>query len=229
MLTTVRRFRWAACQLDALAQCVTRGKVRRALKDLPKTLDETYARILYAIEEGQNAEVALKILTWLSYAERPLTTTEVSQVTGIVTGEECRFDKDEVVEDSNDILRICSSLVSIATAGTGSKNTNDDDDDDDVTYEQVFDSEQGPGTRVMYVRLAHFSVKEYLISTRPSIERYRLSDQESHDTLATCCLVYLLRFTGDEWHDSACESIFSLARYASRFWTQHARLFGTHS
>jgi hypothetical protein len=231
MLTAVRRFRWAACQLDALAQCVTRGKVRRALQDLPKTLDETYARILHAIEEGQNAEEALKILTWLSYAERPLTTTEVSQVTGIVTGEECRFDEGEVLEDSNDILRICSSLVSIATAGTGSKKSDDDDDDDDddVTYERVFDSEQGPGAGVMYVRLAHFSVKEYLISTRPSIERYRLSGQESHDTLATCCLVYLLRFTGDEWHDSACESVFSFARYASRFWTQHARVSGMRS
>jgi ankyrin repeat protein len=227
MLTTVRRFRWAACQLDALAQCVTRGKVRRALQDLPKTLDETYARILHAIEEGQNAEEALKILTWLSYAERPLTTAEVSQVTGIVIGEECRFDEDEVLEDSNDILRICSSLVSIATAGTG--NNKSDDDDDDSTYDQIFDGEQGPDAGVIYVRLAHFSVKEYLISTRPSIERYRLSGQESHDTLATCCLVYLLRFKEDEWQNPDCESIFSFARYASRFWTEHARVSGMRS
>ena len=227
MLTTVHRFRWAACQLDALAQCVTRGKVRRALQDLPKTLDETYARILHAIEEGQNAEEALKILTWLSYAERPLTTAEVSQVTGIVIGEECRFDEDEVLEDSNDILRICSSFVSIATAGPGSNNS--DDDDDDRTYDQIFDGEQGPGPEMMYVRLAHFSVKEYLISARPSIERYKLSAQESHETLATCCLVYLLHFNQDEWQNPDCESIFSLARYASRFWTEHARVSGMRS
>lgn len=223
-LTTVCRFRWAACQLDALAQCVTRGKVRRALQHLPKTLDETYARILRAIDEGQNAEEALKILTWLSYAERPLTATEVCQVTGIVTGEDCRFDEDEVLEDSNDILRICSSLVSIATAGRGSNES--DDDDDEVTYDQSLGGEQGPGSGVMYVRLAHFSVKEYLISTRPSVERYRLGGQESHDTLATCCLVYLLRFNKDEWQHPDCESVFSLARYASRFWTQHARISG---
>jgi hypothetical protein len=156
-------------------------------------------------------------LTWLSYAERPLTTTEISQVTGIMTGEECRFDEDEVLEYPNDILRICSSLVSIATAGIGSNKS--DDDDDDVTYDQSFDSEKGPSAGVIYVRLAHFSVKEYLISTRLSIERYRLSGQESHNTLAICCLVYLLRFTRDEWYDSACESVFSFARYASRFWT----------
>jgi hypothetical protein len=176
---------------------------------------------------AENAEEALKILTWLSYAERPLTTTEISQVTGIVTGEECRFDEDEVLEYPNDILRICSSLVSIVTAGASSNKS--DDDDDDVTYDQSLDGEKGPSAGVIYVRLAHFSVKEYLISTRPSIERYRLSGQESHDTLATCCLVYLLRFTGDEWHDSACESIFSFARYASRFWTQHARVSGMRS
>ncbi|RMY37711.1 hypothetical protein D0866_03089 [Hortaea werneckii] len=34
-------FRWAACQLDTLTQCYTRGKVRRALQVLPKDLDET--------------------------------------------------------------------------------------------------------------------------------------------------------------------------------------------
>lgn len=139
-----------------------------------------------------------------------------------MTGEDCRFDEDEVLEDSNDILRICSSLVSIATAGRGSNQS--DNYYNNVTYGQNFDGEQGPGAGVMYVRLAHFSVKEYLVSTRPSIERYRLGGQESHDTLATCCLVYLLHFNGDERQNPDCESVFSFARYASRFWTQHARI-----
>ncbi|KAI6914759.1 hypothetical protein KC318_g468 [Hortaea werneckii] len=62
----IRTFRWAACQLDTLTQCYTRGKVRRALQVLPKDLDETYARILRTIDEGHNAEEALKILTWLA-------------------------------------------------------------------------------------------------------------------------------------------------------------------
>ncbi|KAI7329445.1 hypothetical protein KC315_g6145 [Hortaea werneckii] len=135
MQRCVHRFRWAACQLDALAQCVTRGKVRRALQDLPKTLDETYARILRAIDEGQNAEEAVKILIWLACAERPLTAIEVCQVTGIVIGEECLFDEDEVLQDSTDILRICSSFVSIAIVGDNGMDDNDSKDDDSAYSE----------------------------------------------------------------------------------------------
>jgi hypothetical protein len=103
---TIRRFRWAACQLDTLARCLTRGKVKRALKELPKTLDGTYARILSAIDQGEHAEEAFKILIWLIYAGRPLAVTEVLQVTGFTMGDEQRFDVDEVLPDPNDILRV---------------------------------------------------------------------------------------------------------------------------
>ena len=218
----IRRFRWAACQLDTLAGCVTRGKVRRALEELPKTLDETYARILCAIDKGEHAEEALKILTWLTHAERPLTATEVLQVTGIVMEDAHRFDVDEVLEDSNDIVRICSSLVSITTGTKGSDGVSDDD----VTDGEEFYGETNAESNVTYVRLAHFSVKEYLESTRPCIPRYRLTGQEPHDMLTKCCLVYLLRFREDEWRNSDCESDFPLARYAAKHWTQHARTSG---
>jgi hypothetical protein len=218
----IRRFRWAACQLDTLAGCVTRGKVRRALKELPKTLDETYARILCAIDTGEHAEEALKILTWLAYAERPLTATEVRQVTGIVMEDVHRFDGEEVLKDPNDILLICSSLVSITTGTRGS----DEASDDDVTYGETFYSETNAESNVVYVRLAHFSVKEYLVSSRPCIPRYRLTGQEPHDMLAKCCLIYLLCFREDEWRSSDCESVFPLARYAARYWTRHARTSG---
>jgi hypothetical protein len=216
------RFRWAACQLDTLAGCVTRGKVRRALEELPKTLDETYARILCAIDTGEHAEEALKILTWLTHAERPLTATEVLQVTGIVMEGAQRFEGEEVLEDSNDILRLCSSLVSITTGTRRS----DEASDDDVTDGEAFYLEANAESNVTYVRLAHFSVKEYLDSSRPCIPRYRLTGQEPHDMLAKCCLVYLLRFREDEWRSSDCESDFPLARYAARYWTQHARTSG---
>nr|OQO18690.1 hypothetical protein B0A51_14563 [Rachicladosporium sp. CCFEE 5018] len=135
-------FRWAACQLDVLAKCVTRGKVRRALQDLPKTLDETYARILQQIDEGENTEEALKILRWLAYAERPLMADELLEVTGIVIDEaHTRFDEDEVLEDPRDILRICSSLVSITS---GSDGANESDEADDETANSRDASMSGP-------------------------------------------------------------------------------------
>jgi hypothetical protein len=221
ILTMVRRFRWAACQLDTIAQCVTPGKVRRALQDLPKTLEETYGRILRTIDEGQNAEEALKILTWLTYAARPLTVVEALEVTGIFAEGISRFDGDEVLRDSHDILRICPSLVSIFTSGKSINTTdNDYDDMDDLGVYEI--TETIPETE--YVRLAHFSVKEYLVSSRLCIERYSLQYRKSHDILANHCLVYLLRFKDDEWQLNDCELNFRLARYAARFWTHHARI-----
>lgn len=219
LLTVICRFRWAACQLDTLAGCVTRGKVRRALQDLPKTLDETYARIVYSIDRGEHADEALKILTWLAYAERPLTASEVLQVTGIMTGEEPHFDEDEVLEDQSDILRLCSSLVSVATDTEGSAGVYGNR----MTGDGSLPSGLHARTVVTYVRLAHFSVKEYLISGRPCLARYRLQEHEPHDILAKSCLIYLLRFCKDDWRSPDCESVFPLARYAARYWTQHAR------
>ena len=48
----MNRFRWAVCQLDVLQRLKgERHVVQKALKDLPKTLDETYDRILLALSE----------------------------------------------------------------------------------------------------------------------------------------------------------------------------------
>ena len=45
-------FRWVECQLDALRRCRTSEGLLKALNSLPKTLDETYERILQGIDEN---------------------------------------------------------------------------------------------------------------------------------------------------------------------------------
>ncbi|KAI6864836.1 Pfs, NACHT and ankyrin domain protein [Hortaea werneckii] len=203
-------FRWAACQLDTLAHCLTRGKVRRALQDLPRTLYDTYDRMILKIDESPNGEEALKILRVLTYAQRPLSAEELLEVTGIVlTDDDAIFDKDEVLQDLRDILRICLSLVSIIPAVQDRDKSNTDT------------SVEPTGK---YIRLAHFSVKEYLVSTRPCLEKYSLLEKDSHDILATSCLVYLHQFQGEEWKDYNCEAKFPFARYAAVYWTHHARV-----
>ncbi|GAB7358286.1 hypothetical protein MBLNU230_g2360t1 [Neophaeotheca triangularis] len=214
-------FRWAACQMDSLAQCFTVGKVRRALQDLPKTLDDTYARILRSIEKAGQADDAIVILRWLAYAERPLTAKELLEVTGIVLGPDLHYDKDEVLRGPDSILRICSSLVNSTDSVYA------DDKQDDASQFRAYYGDQsgvvsGNKTKI-YFRLAHFSVKEYLVSTRVPDKRFSLPCKESHDIIASSCLAYLLRFQKDEWQTDCFEDLYPLARYAARFWTQHAR------
>ena len=47
----IPRFRWVVCQLDELRKCARLSERRKALKALPKTLDETYEQILVNIDE----------------------------------------------------------------------------------------------------------------------------------------------------------------------------------
>jgi ankyrin repeat protein len=186
--------------------------VRRTLDELPKNLPEAYDRILRNIDKSRAATTAREVLRWLVHAQRQLATSELLEVTGFLIQEGPRFDREEVLGDLDDILRICSSLVSVTTSEDG---TDSQSDERSGRYAALASG---------YDRLAHASVKEYLVSDSPCLAHYSLHDQESHDILASCCLVYLLRFEADEWTTYDCDSAFPLASYAANFWTEHARI-----
>jgi hypothetical protein len=62
-------FRWAACQLDILRRLHHQSKIRKALKTLPKDLDETYERIFsyVAAREHDLVRHALHLVCFHSY------------------------------------------------------------------------------------------------------------------------------------------------------------------
>jgi len=115
-------------------------------------LNETYARILTNIDEDYRRD-ALKILQWLTYSAWPLQLEEVAKVVVVDVDESSRFDPEKRYLESRDIWTTCSSLISLQG-------------------EILEDAHKG-NTRVI-VQLAHFSVKEYLIS--PSIRNERAKD-----------------------------------------------------
>ena len=104
------RFRWAVCQLDALKLCLDLKTLRKVLASLPKTLDETYARILCDIPEDYT-EHAIRILQWLAYSMRPMRICELAEVIAVQLDGDPWFDHDARFPDPRDILRICPGLV----------------------------------------------------------------------------------------------------------------------
>ncbi|KAF8127009.1 hypothetical protein EV363DRAFT_502003 [Boletus edulis] len=71
-------FRWVQCQIDALKKCATTRDIRTALQGLPSGLDETYERILCAIDlQSSDGKLALRALVWLVAALRPLQLAEL--------------------------------------------------------------------------------------------------------------------------------------------------------
>ena len=177
------------------------------MKSLPKTLDDTYARILCNIDE-EHSKDAFKILQWLAYSARPLRIDEVAEVIAVDIEGDSRFDPENRLREPRDILTICSSLVTTAAS------TIED------YYGNLIEGEE--------LRLAHFSVKEYLVSDRVQTgpaSQYTVK-KCADEYIARTCLTYLLHFRGPMLLTSNNIDEYPLARYAAQYWTQHARVAG---
>jgi hypothetical protein len=103
------RFRWVQCQLDSLWKCLTVSAIRKALSKLPRTLDETYRRILADIpaEYGRKAHMIFQLLS-VSY--EPLTLETIVETVAIDT-ENHEFVPEARLANEEDILDICGGLV----------------------------------------------------------------------------------------------------------------------
>ncbi|KAI9805277.1 MAG: hypothetical protein M1833_005730 [Piccolia ochrophora] len=193
-------FRWATCQLDSIASCVRLGPLKAALKSLPKSLDETYERILLGISEDFYDDT-FKILQWLCFSARPLRLSEICEVLAVDPKATPRFSIEQRLLDPRDVLSMCSSLVTISTPSKT-------------------ESEAG-------VKLAHSSVKEYLISPRIATGRatiYAVSQMSANEALAEVCLSYLLHFDDHDLLSEETLPAFPLADYAARCWAYHTRI-----
>src|SRR3984893_7423541 len=72
----LNRSRWMFCHLDRLRRCLS-PRIRRALDELPETLDETYERTLLDIDD-ENWEYAHRLFQCIVVAPRPLDAEELA-------------------------------------------------------------------------------------------------------------------------------------------------------
>ena len=193
------RFRWVDCQLGYLRRCFP-GRIRRALEELPETLDETYDRALKDIDEA-SWELAHRLLQAVAVAACPLRVEELAQFLGFdfATGPIPKFYAGWILEDPVDaVLSATSSLLAIV----------------DIHGSLV-------------VQFSHFSVKEFLTSPRLSkaneniLQRFHISIPHAHTLAAQACLGILLHL--DKNITRGDLGRFPLAEYAAEHWVDHAR------
>ena len=132
------RFQWVFCQLETLRH-VVQPDVRAILEQLPKTLDETYERVLKEIKES-NRENARRLLHCLAVAVRPLRVEELAEFLTFdfdsARGSIPNFHADRRPKDPEEaVLSLCSSLITVV---------------------------DNRGSRV--AQFSHLSVKEFLVS-----------------------------------------------------------------
>ena len=221
ILILYHRFRWAACQLETLRKCPSIKKVREVLGNLPKTLDETYERILLSADEDYQ-DIIAEALRWLCFSEVTLTITELAAAAVFsATVEppseeaplEISFDKDAFFQDPLDILGLLSGLVVCLPV---------------ANYEPL--AKIGVESRIL---LSHFSVKEYLTSgrLRSQVCRFSMDEGRAHEVIATNCIYFILCF-GESMEDfePGCSGDFtgltqlgSFFEYACYHWDSQAR------
>ncbi|KAK5314358.1 hypothetical protein LTR93_010373 [Exophiala xenobiotica] len=191
-------FRWVECQLRPLRLCPrSERRLDICLRALPKSLDETYERILCSIESREEAQ---QLLSLLCFAPRPLSVGEVTEALAVdIDDLECYDPGRRFIGGADDVLRICPGLIEI--------NLRADD--------------------IQEIRIEHFSVQEYLLSDRIRKGRaadFALLAPSQHGRISKACLLYLKH---DEFLKQALTpdlvTQYAFARYAAEHWHYHYR------
>ncbi len=173
-----------------------------------------YERILQEIKKPNRA-LAQRVLQCLVAATRPLRVAELAEVLAV------DFDDAEGIprlnpgwrwEDQEQaLLFACSSLIVIVKAG------------DDKASDSNSDVEAGDSR---FVQFSHFSVKEFLTSSRLAttslkVSKYHIDLEPAHTVLAQVCLGVLLQIQDNvEGHTREDHP---LAQYAAEHWTTHTQ------
>ena len=190
------------CQLDALQHCFP-PNLRQYLNEFPETLDETYERMLKAINKTQK-DNAHRLLQCLTVAVRLLLVEELAELLAFdfqasTTGGISTLKEDWRWDDQEEaILSTCSSLIAIVRNGD---------------------------SRV--VQFSHFSVKEYLTSPRLArspqgdISWFHIDLEPAHMIMAQACLATLLWL--DEHTGKTDAKVSPLVKYAAQHWVDHAQ------
>src|SRR6266852_276524 len=199
------RFRWVYCQLDNLRRCMPLS-IRKALNELPITLDDTYERILQGIPK-EKFQHARRLYQCIVAAIRPLRVEELAEIFAIEFGPNEVTNLEEGSRPDNPeeaVLSAVSSLISIINV-RGSK----------------------------IVQFSHFSVEEYMTSDRlqtsdiDHVCDYYIPLEQAHTVLARACMAVLLQL--DEKVDRKRVATFPLADYASKHWLDHAKFENVQS
>ncbi|KAK2797580.1 hypothetical protein FQN51_008375 [Onygenales sp. PD_10] len=210
-------FRWVVCQLDELRKCRNVKSLDQTLNSLPKTLDDTYERILLNISENDRQD-ALTILKWLAFSARPVLLEEIAEALTIdLESKYPQYDDTRRYIDPLDILEICSTFVTTSTISGP-----------ELEFPPYFYPDLGVEKRV--VSLAHFSVKEYLLSRRirqGKVSEFSIDKVCANQCITECCIIYLLRPVPPPGKDDRypfIERERPLLKYAARYWPDHARI-----
>ena len=199
------RFRWVHCQLEMLRTCLRRD-IQSILNALPKTLDETYERILEGIPETRR-DYAQRLFQFLAVSVRPFGVEELADILAFKfeAGVAPKFEESCREADAEEaLLSTCSTMIVIIPS-----------DGVECSWEDL-------PARV--VQFAHFSVQEFItserfqINSKQNVAHFHVIPGPAHTLLAHTCLSLL---QSDDCIDEDAGNL-PLVTYAAMHWHTHA-------
>ncbi|TFK25655.1 ankyrin, partial [Coprinopsis marcescibilis] len=201
-------FLLASLHLDMLKECASESDIRNALECLPQGMDGMYDKTMDRIKAlpGRQADLAKRVLIWVTYAQRPLTIEELVLAVSVcpVT---FRFDEKMEPAGIDSILSLCCGLVQV-----------------EATTEWYRQPRN-------VVRFVHYSTAEYL--TKRMEAHY---PDDPHSLIASTCISFLRHYGFQDMWSQCFRSInniwdrlisldgdrTSMASYPYDHWALHA-------
>jgi ankyrin repeat protein len=186
--------------------------LKTALFSLPPTLEETYDRILHQIADQEKSRVR-HVLQFLCFALRPIRLTELAEVyrIGDCVSIQLPFTHESTLFNLEDIIDICQGLLTLEVMA-GNKFSSSG-----LHYHQTKEES------ITIIQLAHFSVKEFLLSHCSSF--WKVTEEASHVSIIRTSIASFLQVTitidAPVDHLYHCNVIDTLATYFSLYLSHH--------
>ncbi|CAG9980385.1 unnamed protein product [Clonostachys byssicola] len=167
-----------------------------------------------------------RALNLLCCAKRPLLVEELMLAIAVELGDSPKYNSERQLKSSEDLRQICAGFIDI-----------DVRTHDDLTLINQVDSLSmmditlfgTHGTRYEMVRIAHFSVQEFLKSDRirskdfKDLVSFHVDMQDANDQMAGTCLAFLLEpsILEAQMSESSPLALNTLRTYAARHWVDY--------
>ncbi|KAK6703586.1 hypothetical protein SNK04_013514 [Fusarium graminearum] len=203
------QFLWLRLQEESLRNGMNMKKLRSVVESTPLGLEALYEREWSRIVKSPDYDRIISLLRWAAFAIRPLTVGEITEAVLIGNFDDFPLDDlpDEIDDDyvETEIVGLCAPLIQM--------------------IHRCEDKVTGGSAARQTVHLAHFSVKEFLLTQLPAPGAIQantsLVSQYQHTLLATACLQYI-NFE-NIWADTADLTAPGAAvrAYAGMAWSLH--------
>lgn len=190
-----RRFRWVECQFRSIIDCPqSEDLLDQLLVSLPRSLDETYERMLLNIPHTAKS-YARRMLCLLCGTKRPFTLEELIDGIAVELDPRPSYNRKRRLKNAAAIQQVCPGFL---------------------------DLDLDPKTGHTLVRIAHFSVQEYLESERISQQKassFSMRRPDVHREIARICLTVLLEPAPIGLSEYSRQ--YPIASYAAKYWSNH--------